>query len=62
MVEPKKTETREDFAKRHPWAASMAFEGPWTEQDEIWAEWMTGEYEERVKREACEREAREADL
>jgi hypothetical protein len=62
MAEPEKTQAEAEFAERHPWAASMAFKGPWTEADEIWVEWMTGEYQQRVEREAREREAREADL
>lgn len=55
-------ERADEFKKRHPWAASLAFEGPWTEADEIWVECLTGEYDERLEREAREREARDTGL
>jgi hypothetical protein len=38
---------------------SFALPGPWTEQDEIWFKWMTGETERQERREAVERELKD---
>jgi hypothetical protein len=37
------TASEERVFKRHPELESPGFEGPWTEQDEIWLEVVTGE-------------------
>jgi hypothetical protein len=48
--------------KRYPRLESLALPGPWTEQDEVWFKWMTGETQRREQREAVERELDESDL
>jgi hypothetical protein len=35
--------SEERVFKRHPQLDSFGFEGPWTEQDDIWLEIVTGE-------------------
>jgi len=61
MAEPEKEES-EGQTRRRRWVDDFALEGPWTEADEVWLEYMTGDYERRLQREIYAREAAEADL
>lgn len=61
MAEPEKKKAEEPTRRRR-WVDDFALEGPWTEADEIWLEYMTGDYDRRLSREIYEREAAEADL
>lgn len=62
MAEPEKKEAGEPMTLRQWMDSFEPLPGPWTEADEVWLEYMTGEHDRRWRREIYAREAAEADL
>ena len=62
MAEPERKKAEEQVTLRQWMDSFPPLEGRWTEADEVWLEYMTGEYDRRLLREAYAREAAETDL